>query len=274
MQHLVSIKKKTKGCFNMKNEWNVILQHIKQWVKEAGEEQLRRKDQLVKIKEKSATIDLVTEVDIWTENFLLDKIRQHYPSHSILTEESGVHNGEEGYEWVIDPIDGTTNYAHGFPLFSISIAVKYNGETVIGVVYAPALNELYEAVKGQGAFLNGRPIQVSSRKELSQSVVATGFPYDRATNPNNNVRHFVNVVTKVRGIRRTGSAAFDLCQVAAGRFDGFWELKLNPWDIEAGMLLVNEAKGKARAIKQEKGFYVLAGNSHIFGALDELIDEN
>ncbi|AIE60014.1 inositol monophosphatase family protein [Bacillus methanolicus] len=257
----------------MQNEWNQILQHIKQWVKEAGEEQLRRMDQPVRINEKSAAIDLVTEMDIWTENFLLNKIRQHYPGHSILTEESGIHNGEEGYKWVIDPIDGTTNYAHGFPLFCISIAVQQNGDTVIGVVYVPALNELYEAVKGQGAFLNGRPIQVSSRKKLNQSVVTTGFPYDRATEPNNNVRHFVNVVTKVRDIRRTGSAAYDLCQVAAGRFDGYWELKLNPWDIEAGMLLVNEAKGKTKAVKQEKGYYVLAGNPYIFEILDGLIDE-
>lgn len=123
---------------------------------------------------------------------------------------------------------------------------------MIGVVYVPALNELYEAVKGQGAFLNGRPIQVSSRKKLNQSVVTTGFPYDRATEPNNNVRHFVNVVTKVRDIRRTGSAAYDLCQVAAGRFDGYWELKLNPWDIEAGMLLVNEAKGKQKRSNKKK----------------------
>jgi myo-inositol-1(or 4)-monophosphatase len=258
----------------MLKEWNEILHHIKQWVKVAGEEQLRRQHEPLIVNEKSAKIDLVTEVDVWTERFLLEKIRHYYPSHSILTEETGVHTGEEGYEWVIDPIDGTTNYAHGFPIFCISIAVKYNGEAVIGVVYVPMLNELYEAVKGQGAFLNGKKLQVSTRTELQQSVVATGFPYDRATDPNNNVNHFVNVVTKVRGIRRTGSAAFDLCQVAAGRFDGYWELKLNPWDIEAGMLIINEAGGKTRAVKQEKGYYVLAGNQSIFQALDALIDTN
>ena len=255
----------------MNKEWKEILNNIKDWVRQLGMEQIKRQAGPFEVNEKSASIDLVTEVDVWSEHFLLEKIRTHYPTHSVLTEETGVHEGDAEYIWVIDPIDGTTNYAHGFPLFSISVAVQYRQETVIGVVYVPALDELYEAVKGYGALLNGKSIQVSSRNQLHQSVVATGFPYDRATDPHNNVRHFVNVVTKVRGIRRTGSAAIDLCQVAAGRFDGYWEFKLNPWDIEAGMLIVAEAKGKVRAIKQEKGYYVLSGNDEIFHALDELI---
>ena len=255
----------------MYDEWREIVNNIKEWVKQLGNEQLVRQKSSFAVSEKSASIDLVTDVDIWSEQFLLDKIRNYYPQHAVLTEESGVHKGEAEYEWVIDPIDGTTNYAHGFPLFCISIAVRFRGEAVIGVVYVPALDELYEAIKGHGALLNGNPIQVSTRTALQQSVVATGFPYDRATDPNNNVHNFVNIVTKVRGIRRTGSAAFDLCQVAAGRFDGYWEFKLNPWDIEAGMLMISEANGKVRAIKQEKGYYVLSGNYAIFSELDKLI---
>jgi myo-inositol-1(or 4)-monophosphatase len=255
----------------MLNEWKNILEKIKEWVTDTGEEQVKLLNQPKKIIQKSAEIDLVTEVDLWSERFLMGKIQKHFPGHSILSEESGIHTGEEGYEWVIDPIDGTTNYAHGFPFFSISVAVKYHGEAVIGVVYAPKLNELYEAIKGEGAFLNGSPINVSKTKELNQAIIATGFPYDRATDPNNNVKQFSEVVTKVQGIRRTGSAALDLCQVAAGRFDGYWEFKLNQWDIEAGILIVNEAGGRTRTVNKKKGIYTLVGNEYIFEALDTAV---
>ncbi|RXJ00722.1 inositol monophosphatase [Anaerobacillus alkaliphilus] len=252
-------------------EWEQILSDIKSWVYEAGEEQIRRFNQPMNLQYKSAEIDIVTEVDLWTENFLVNKIHTNYPGHRILTEESGAHDGNENYEWVIDPIDGTTNFAHGFPLFCISIGVKYNDETVLGVVYVPKLGELYEAMKGYGAKLNGEPIQVSQIKRLQLAVLATGFPYDRASDPQNNVDNFVNVVTKVAGIRRTGSAAIDLCQVASGRFDGYWELKLKPWDIEAGLLIVSEAKGRIKRINGEKGIFVIVGNESIYEALDTLV---
>ncbi len=244
---------------------------MKTWVYEAGEEQIRRFNQPMNLQHKSTEIDIVTEVDLWTENFLINKIQTYYPGHRILTEESGVHQGSDNYEWVIDPIDGTTNFAHGFPLFCISVAVKYNDEAVLGVVYVPKLGELYEATKGYGAKLNGEEIQVSQIKRLPLAVVATGFPYDRASDEQNNVDNFVNVVTKVSGIRRTGSAAIDLCQVAAGRFDGYWELKLKPWDIEAGMLIVKEAKGRTRRVDGEKGIFVVVGNDSIYEALEDLV---
>lgn len=255
----------------MDKEWASILYNIKKWVKEAGEEQKLRFKSPMKIQRKSADIDLVTEVDVWSEDFLINKIRSHYPTHHVLTEESGRHIGEAEYEWVIDPIDGTTNFAHGFPLFCISIGVKHKGQTVLGVVYLPILDELYEAVLGSGAFLNGKEIRTSSVKTLPEAIIATGFPYDRATDVHNNVDNFSAVVTKVAGIRRTGSAAIDLCQVAAGHFDGYWELKLKPWDVEAGLLLVKEAGGFIQRRDEQKGIFIIVGNKDIFQELQGLV---
>lgn len=252
-------------------QWFEMKETIKQWVVEVGKEQKRRLQMPLHINSKSAVIDLVTEVDIWSENELIAKIKETYPEHHILSEESGRYTGEADYEWVIDPIDGTTNFAHGFPIFCISIAVKYRGETVIGFVYAPALEELYEAVKGNGAYLNGKRLRVSQIESLKMSVLATGFPYDRATDPDNNVDNFNNIVTQVSGIRRTGSAAFDLCQVAAGRFDGYWELKLNSWDVDAGILLIQEAGGKIYHKKEKKGIFIIAGNPAIYSVLKEIV---
>lgn len=252
-------------------DYKKILTNLKEWVEEAGLEQMNKLKGPMKIDRKSADIDLVTEVDVWTEKFLLEKIQTNYPTHAILTEESGIHEGEAEFEWVIDPIDGTTNFAHKFPLFCISVGIRHRDETVIGLVYLPMLNEWYEAVKGQGAFLNGERIQVSSVEKLTEAVVATGFPYDRAKDPQNNVENFSSVVTKVGGIRRTGSAAIDLCQVAAGRFDGYWELKLKQWDLEAGILIVKEAGGITKVIERDKGFSVLVGNQAVYDLLSESI---
>ncbi|MFA8437765.1 inositol monophosphatase family protein [Pueribacillus sp. YX66] len=255
------------------NEWFKMAEQMKKWMREAGEEQIRRLQTPMKMTSKSSDIDLVTEVDIWTEQFLIERIQTTYPFHQLLTEESGSYANQSDYEWVIDPIDGTVNYAHGFPLFSISVALKYEGEPVIGLVYIPMLNEMYETVKGHGAFLNEKQIHVSTIEQLTQAVVSTGFPYDRATDPDNNVNYFNGVILKIGGIRRTGSAAIDLCQVAAGRFDGYWEFKLNPWDIEAGLLLVKEAGGKVKRIQQEKGTFVLVGNEPIFHQLNDVLNE-
>ncbi|WP_070121794.1 inositol monophosphatase family protein [Bacillus marinisedimentorum] len=255
-------------------QYSEILTNIKNWVNEAGEELLEGLERTIEINEKSSSIDLVTEMDIWAEKFLLGKIGEHYPGHAVVTEEGGtveVVSGSE-YEWIIDPIDGTTNYAHGFPMFCISIGVKHHGETVIGVVYAPGLGELYEAVKGKGSYLNGKPLVVSRRKKLRQAVIATGFPYDRAEHPQNNVNEFSKVVLEVGGIRRTGSAALDLCQVAAGRFEGYWEFKLKPWDVTAGILLVEEAGGRVKVEQQDTGLHVLAGNDTIFIELERLLE--
>lgn len=254
-------------------EWVEMAEHMKDWMRQVGEEQVRRMQTPMEITSKSSEIDLVTEVDIWTEQFLIDRIKHTYPSHQMLTEESGSHSNDSDYEWVIDPIDGTVNYAHGFPLFSISVALKYKQKPVVGLVYIPMLNEMYETVKGNGAFLNGKQIHVSTTEKLRQAVVSTGFPYDRATDPDNNVDYFNGVILNVGGIRRTGSAAIDLCQVAAGRFDGYWEFKLNAWDIEAGLLLVQEAGGKIKRLQREKGTFVLVGNDPIFEQLDTILNE-
>jgi len=148
------------------------------------------------------------------------------------------------FQWIIDPLDGTTNYAHNFPVFTVSVALAKNKEIVIGVVFDPMRNEMFSAIKGEGVYLNGKKIRVSSVDDLDKSLVATGFPYDIRVSKENNIIHFNNFVTRVQGIRRCGSAAMDLCYVACGRFDGFWELKLKPWDMAAGALIVHEAGGR------------------------------
>ncbi len=254
-------------------EWRDMAERMKAWMREAGEEQIHRLQSPMHMSAKTSEIDLVTEVDIWTENFLIERIQATFPGHHLLTEESGSHKGDSDYEWVIDPIDGTVNYAHGFPLFSISVALKYKQEPVVGLVYIPMLDELYETIKGNGAFLNGKRMSVSTTEKLTTAVISTGFPYDRATDPDNNINYFNGVILNVGGIRRTGSAAIDLCQVAAGRFDGYWEFKLNAWDVEAGLLLVQEAGGTIKRIEQDKGTFILVGNQQIFPQLEQLLND-
>jgi len=188
-------------------------------------------------------IDIVTEADRLSESILISRIRERFPQHDILTEESdGVCRGSE-CRWIIDPLDGTTNYAHGYPVFCVSIALEISGETVLGVVFNPMLNELFVAEKTKGAFLNRKRLAVSATAVLSRSLLATGFPYDIRRDRNNNIRYFIGMALKAQAIRRAGSAALDLAYVAAGRFDGFWELKLKPWDTAAGTLIVKEAGG-------------------------------
>ena len=202
-------------------------------------------------------VNLVTEVDRISEEAILQIIKENFPDHAILTEESEEFipegkNSESIYKWVIDPLDGTTNYAHGFPMFCVSIALEKNEEIILGVVYNPNLDELFVAEKGKGAFLSegshsteGRQrIFVSQATELSQSLLATGFPYDIRKSKIDNLDHFANFYKKAQAVRRGGSAALDLCYLAMGRFDGFWELKLSPWDTAAGTLIVEEAGGK------------------------------
>jgi myo-inositol-1(or 4)-monophosphatase len=197
-------------------------------------------------------VNLVTEVDCLSEETITQMIRSEFPDHGILTEESEGRKAESAYRWVIDPLDGTTNYAHDFPAYCVSIALEKDGEIILGVVYNPNLDELFEARKGNGAFLSGarkpesgkRRISVSPTAELSRSLLATGFPYDIRTSKIDNLNHFANFYKRSQAIRRAGSAALDLCYLAMGRFDGFWELKLSPWDTAAGSLLVTEAGGK------------------------------
>jgi len=186
-------------------------------------------------------IDLVTEMDHRSEALLLEAIRRRFPTHRVLAEESGGLAGDDGDLWFVDPLDGTVNYAHGVPIFSVSIAYAHRGEVQLGVVYDPLRDECFAARRGGGAFLNGEPIQVSAVDDLDQSLLVTGFPYDIRTNPENNLDWFATFALRTQGVRRLGSAALDLCYVAAGRFDGYWEIRLKPWDVAAGGLIAAEA---------------------------------
>ncbi len=197
-------------------------------------------------------VNLVTEVDRLSEEAIIKIIRREFPDHGILTEESKERKPESDFKWVIDPLDGTTNYAHNLPVYCVSIALEEKGKIILGVVYNPNLDELFVAEKGNGAYLykekgmsiNKRKISVSHEHELGKSLLATGFPYDIRTSRINNLNHFTNFYKKCQAVRRMGAAALDLCYLAMGRFDGFWELKLSPWDMAAGSLLITEAGGK------------------------------
>jgi myo-inositol-1(or 4)-monophosphatase len=176
----------------------------------------------------------------------LERIRSAYPDHDILSEESAgnVNRASSGAMWIVDPLDGTTNYAHGLPIWAVSIACLVNGNMLAGVVFDPTREECFTAARGMGAHLNGEPIRVSSRVQLGEALLVTGFPYDVQTSEVDNLDHFAQFTKRSRAVRRLGSAAIDLVSVACGRFDGFWELKLHPWDVAAGALIVEEAGGK------------------------------
>ena len=194
-------------------------------------------------------INLVTEADRLSEALIVERIRREFPGHDILTEESPETANGSGFRWIIDPLDGTTNYAHGYPVFSVSIALEVKGVIMLGAVYNPMLDELFTAEKGAGAFLNGRRLTVSRTESLSRGLLATGFPYDIREDRNNNINYFKVMALSAQAVRRTGSAALDLAYLAAGRFDGFWELKLMPWDTAAGWLLVEEAGGSVSDLR-------------------------
>jgi len=198
-------------------------------------------------------IDLVTEADIAAEELIIDRIRSYYPNHSILAEESGesVIVGQPGqWKWIVDPLDGTTNYAHGYPCFCVSIAAEFQGVLQIGVVYDPMRDEMFAAERGQGATMNGRTIRVSDVHELSRAMLCTGFPYNVRERPDF-AREFAMFTMEAQAVRRDGSAAIDLAYVACGRFDGFWEDGLNPWDMAAGVLLIEEAGGRVSNYQNE-----------------------
>ncbi len=187
--------------------------------------------------------DLVTEADRRSEALIVERLRNHFPGHAIVGEEGGGQKTGSDYCWYVDPLDGTTNFVHGFPVFCVTLGLACRGEVVAGVVYDPLREELFAAERGGGAYLNNQRISVSKTAKLSQSLLATGFP-PFATNHEVNIQFYYQFTQRSHGIRRAGSAALDLCSVAAGRFEGFWELKLNPWDKAAGSLLVREAGGR------------------------------
>jgi len=207
-------------------------------------EVLRRGQAKIRHIEYKGTINLVTEMDKKAERLIADGLNHAFPSHDLLAEEQ-LRNIDSGadFRWVVDPLDGTTNYAHNLPLYAVSIGLEYRGDMILGVVYQPVLDEMFVAVRGSGARLNGRKIKVTTERQLERSLLVTGFPYDMHTTRHDNLRHFRNFMKKAQAVRRLGSAALDLCYVACGRFDGFWELQLHPWDTAAGKIIVEEAGG-------------------------------
>lgn len=220
-------------------------------------------------------IDLVTEADTMAEQLLIDRILRRFPDHDILAEESPATRKGASHRWIIDPLDGTTNYAHGYPVFCVSVALEVEGRTRAGVVHQPIANETFWAEEHGGAFLNGNPVRVSVTEDLSLSLLATGFPYDIRRDGNNNIQYFRAMARSAQAVRRAGSAALDLACVAAGRFDGFWEIKLKPWDTAAGCLLIREAGGVVTDLRGgEQGVDtpdILASNGRIHQAMIRIL---
>ena len=193
---------------------------------------------------KKGEIDLVTEADYQAEETLIKTIRRYFPQDNILAEEAGKNERTSNRTWLIDPLDGTTNFVHGFPFFSVSIGLEAKGEMVVGVVLNPFMHERFEGTKGKGAFLNHKPIAVSRTNHLKEALLATGFPYDIRETHEEVLNRFKKMVISAQGVRRPGSASLDMCYVAAGKLDGFWEQGLKPWDTAAGVIIVEEAGGK------------------------------
>ena len=232
-----------------------------------------------RIKHKTSQTDLVTEVDYASEKFILDHLHLRYPDHEIVAEESGQHGDNHTHSWYIDPLDGTVNYAHGIPIFSVSIAYSKNGQVRLGVVFDPMRDECFSAERGKGAWLNGQSIHIAQAEELANSLLVTGFPYDTWSAKENNLDHYARFSVRSQGVRRLGSAALDLCYVAAGRFDGFWELRLSPWDVAAGGLIAEEAGALVTNIKGEKNYLtavpsILAANATLHAQMLSTLQRN
>lgn len=222
-------------------------------------------------------INLVTEVDRMSEDLLIERILGSYPDHSIVAEESGFFKGENDHRWFIDPVDGTSNYAKGFPMFCVSIGYAYKGEMALAAIYDPIRDESYYAERGAGAFLNGEPIHVSNTEKLIESMLVTGFPYD-LEQKENNLNHFVRLSYEVQTIRRLGSAVLDQAYVAAGKLDGYWEIGISAWDIAAGTLLIEEAGGIVTTVKGEGDYFkppfdIVAANPLLHPKLVAMLNE-
>src|SRR5436190_6109779 len=245
--------------------------------RDAGQLLLEKFGRKIKISKKG-DINLVTEADLASEALIIERIKSYYPKHSILAEEAGnavTIGGENTWKWIIDPLDGTTNFAHGYPCFCVTLALEHDGEIVVGVTFDPTRNELFAAERGQGASLNNKPIRVSQTEKLSEALVVTGFPYD-FKRQSNFARHLTEFLLTSRGVRRDGSAAIDMAYIACGRFDGFWEEGLNPWDMAAGVLLIEEAGGQVTGYDNSKfNIYqppVLASNGLIHSQMIDVLN--
>jgi myo-inositol-1(or 4)-monophosphatase len=255
-----------------------MLDQVIEIAKKAGRFLKENEGKISEIKEKGSFTNLVTDIDKGSEAMIKSFIQQNFPGHGILAEESGASSPTSEYRWIIDPLDGTTNFTHAFPVYCVSIAVELKGELIAGAVYDPNFDELFSAEKGAGAYMNGRKLQVTSTDKLEKSMLATGFPYDVRNNPFNCVQHFEEFLVKAQAVRRLGSAALDICYVAAGRLDGFWEVNLHPWDTAAAVLITTEAGGKVSGFKGEKySIYqrdIVLSNGTIHDEMLDLIKKN
>ena len=251
------------------------LEFVKKVAIETGRFQLTKLGRIRSISYKGR-MNLVTDVDKSSEEIILKRLKKKFPGHLFLSEESGgVYKNSPSPKWVIDPLDGTTNYAHGFPFFCVSIALEKEGAIVLGVVYEPIRGELFTAIRGSGAFCNNKRIRVSLAKSLKKSLLATGFPYKFGKDMRRNIVNFKNFMMAAQAVRRAGSAALDLCYVASGRFEGFWEMDLHPWDTPAGALIVEESGGKVSDFSGGPFNYhkkeIIASNSKIHSAMIKVL---
>ena len=225
--------------------------------------------------EQKGSIDLVTDADRASEQYIVEQFTKLFPHHSICAEEGGWTERSDEFVWYIDPLDGTTNFAHGFPYFAISLALAKGGEIILGIAYNPVSKECFAAERGSGAYVNGERIRVSKEAVLQNSLLATGFPYDVATNPDDNMRAFEEAYKASQGVRRPGAAALDLCHVACGRFEAFWEKYLKPWDMAAGSLIVTEAGGQISDCNGHPfnplGSEILASNGLVHGEILQIL---
>ncbi len=224
---------------------------------------------------KKSDTDLLTRADLHSEKTIVEIIGTRFPQDNILAEEGGNKEQTSNRTWLVDPVDGTTNFVHGFPFFGVSIGLEVDGEMVVGVVHNPVMNEFFQASKGNGAFLNQSPIHVSGTRKLHRSLLATGFPYDIKEKTESVMALFKKMIVKAQGVRRPGAASIDMCYVASGRFDGFWEQDLNPWDTAAGLIILKEAGGKVTTF--DGGNYtpyektVIAANPDIHGEMVKML---
>ncbi len=247
-----------------------VLEEVKRIAYEVGAYQREMIDSALTIDLKSSDIDFVTEVDKTSEKMILDRVLELVKGSGFLAEESGLCTNDSDYIWVIDPLDGTTNYINEFPMYTVAIGLKYRGEAVLGVVYAPELNYMFSAIKGEGAYVNDKQIVVSKKDKLNGSLLASGFPYSKKVD-DRFIKYFTSTITKLSGFRRSGSAAFDLCLVAKGVFDVYFEVSISEWDYLAASVIVKEAGGTVINYKnyEEGKDFIIAGNEKI---TSELID--
>jgi myo-inositol-1(or 4)-monophosphatase len=255
---------------------NIIKQTAIEAAQKAGDLLREGFGSIFTISSKSTVHDLVTEFDLRSESIIIDIIRERFPQHQILTEETGHHASDSDFTWIIDPLDGTVNFAHGIPIFCVSIAAKQGDDILCGVIYSPMTEEMFIAEKDHGASVNDKSCKVSQQNSLKNAFLVTGFPYSVKENPGHCIDHFSHMVGMGIPIRRLGSAALDLAYVAAGRFDGFWEISLQPWDMAAGALLVKEAGGiimdySGNDIDFTKQSSIIAGNFEIVQTLKQEI---